>query len=45
VFESPLNFRLVFVSGDFNAWVDWFQFSSVAAVEPATWGSIKSLFR
>jgi hypothetical protein len=45
VFESPLTFKLVFVSGENNAWIDWFTFSSAAAVEPATWGSIKSLFR
>jgi hypothetical protein len=45
MFESPLAFRLVFVSGENNAWIDYIQFSSVAAVEPETWGSIKNLFR
>jgi hypothetical protein len=45
VFESPLVFRLEFVSGENNAWIDQFRFSSVTAVEPETWGSIKSLFR
>jgi len=45
IFESPLAFRLVFVSGEINAWIDWFRFSSVTAVEADSWGAIKALFR
>jgi hypothetical protein len=45
IFETPLTFRLEFVSGDVNSWIDWFQFSSAAATESQSWGAIKSLFR
>ena len=45
VFESPLTFRLEFITGENNAYIDWFRFSSMTAVEHATWGSIKGLFR
>jgi hypothetical protein len=45
VFESPLVFKLEFVSGENNGWIDWFSFSSVTAAENQSWGAIKNLFR
>jgi len=45
IFESPLDFRLIFVAGDGGAWIDFFRFDSYAATENESWGSIKSLFR
>jgi len=33
------------VSGDINAWIDYFDFASVNAAEGRSWGAIKSLFR
>jgi hypothetical protein len=40
-----MTFRLVFVSGENDAWIDWIEFSSVSAVEHDTWGAIKGLYR
>ncbi|MDD4857030.1 MAG: hypothetical protein PHD74_02880 [Candidatus Krumholzibacteria bacterium] len=44
VFESPLIFKLEFVSGELNGWIDYFVFISRTAVEKDSWGAIKSLF-
>ncbi|MGD1048278.1 MAG: hypothetical protein ABR899_05945 [Candidatus Krumholzibacteriaceae bacterium] len=44
VFESPLTFRLQYVSGG-KFFADWLDFTSVTAVESSSWGAIKSLFR
>jgi len=45
VFESPLVFRLEFVSGEDNFYADYFHFESETAVDGTSWGTIKSLFR
>jgi len=45
VFESPLTFRLVYVSGEISFVADYIRFTSEASTESASWGTIKSLFR
>jgi len=45
VFESPLTFRLVYVSGEINFVADYLQFTSETSTESRSWGVIKSLFR
>lgn len=45
VFESPLVFRLVYVSGEISFVADYFYFTSETSTESLSWGAIKSLFR
>jgi hypothetical protein len=44
IFESPLTFRIEFVGGEINAWIDLYLFSSLSAADGESWGAIKSLF-